>query len=291
MNEGWEGGDRAWSWGGRSRKEGGKQGVGSASSGSGLGTAVAQPWVTGPGAGPMGVSLGTPWSSVLPKSRWVVRLGAGQRGPGARERGCHGTAWPQPRKGEGSALTGQGRIEQSQVGRAGHGGSPLGSALPSTTGIQALGTRDSTEGCSGPRLQNTPQLPPSPCPWLGQARMSPSSLGQTPACPSSTWAELTAACRWRACGSCCWRSRPCGRGWRRRWPGARPWPWRSAAPAPSRSCTRPWAAPCRGSARSARPPPQAPVLQGNGHSEGWQQTLKEQPLPSDPGWILLLREI
>lgn len=36
---------------------------------------------------------------------------------------------------------------------------------------------------------------------------------------------LTAACTWRACGSCCWRSRPCARGWRRRWPGARSWLW------------------------------------------------------------------
>lgn len=131
---------------------------------------------------------------------------------------------------------------------------------------------------------------PSPCPHLGQAQMSPHPLGQTPGCPSSTWAELTAACRWRACGSCCWQSRPCGRGWRRRWPGARPWPWCSAAPAPSRSCTRPWAAPCCGSARSARPPPQAPVLQGNGHGEG----LAAEPQGASPcqcrARILLLRE-
>lgn len=53
-------------------------------------------------------------SSLLPKSRWVVRLAAGQRGPGARERGCHGTAWPQPRRGEVLYLS-QDREEQSRA--------------------------------------------------------------------------------------------------------------------------------------------------------------------------------
>lgn len=51
---------------------------------------------------PWGLLWGHPgaWHpSVLPKSRCVLRLGAGQR---CREWGCHGTAWPQPRKAEGS---------------------------------------------------------------------------------------------------------------------------------------------------------------------------------------------
>lgn len=186
-----------------------------------------------------------------------------------------------------SHRTGKNRAEPGGQNRAWGGVSP-GLCIPQ----HHRGSRLWVQGmCRGMLRTQTTQHPstPSPLPTAGAG----SDVPQLPrADPGSTWAELTAACRWRACGSCCWQSRPCGRGWRRRWPGARPWPWRcSAAPAPSRSCTRPWAAPCRGSARSARPPPQAPVLQGNGHSQGVAADPQGAAPSQCPGGILLLREI
>lgn len=70
-------------------------------------------------------------------------------------------------------------------------------------------------------------------------------------------AALTAACRPKACGSCCWRSRPCGGDWRRHWPGAPLSIWCSAGPIRCHSCTRLWAG--LGSVHSAQPPPLGPV--------------------------------
>lgn len=75
-------------------------------------------------------------------------------------------------------------------------------------------------------------------------------------------AALTAACRLKACGSCCWRSRPCGGDWRRHWPGAPLSIWCSAGPTRCHSCTRLWAG--LGSVHSARPPPLGPVLGARG---------------------------
>lgn len=208
-------------------------------------------------------------------------------------------------------------VEQSQAGsRAGrreHRGSPLGSAPPQHCRRSRLWLPGMfAEGCSGPRplpsphpeLQNTLSssllLPTvgagsdvSPVPLSGQsprlATPSPWGPGCPRTCAESGGSRLTAACRWRVCGSCCWQSRPCGRGWKRRSLAAPPSIWCSAVPSLSRSCTRPWAALCHGSARSALPPPQAPVLQGkrDGEAEGGQRpwsiaSTKQQPFPS-PG--------
>lgn len=155
------------------------------------------------------------------------------------------------------------------------------------SGTLTCGAQDQNLLSPQPGLPNTIFLPKSCCPQSGGTQMrAPHSLGSqaVPRLPylCGARARLTAACRWRACGSCCWPSRPCARGWTRRSPAARPWLWCSAAPAPCRSCRRAWAAPGRGSARSAPTPPQAPVLQGKGDGEAGRAAVPASPPPS-PG--------
>ena len=95
-------------------------------------------------------------------------------------------------------------------------------------------------------------------------------------------ATLTAACRPTAGGSCCWPSRPCGQGWRRRWPGAPPSTWRSAGLTRCRSHTRLCAGP--GSVCSARPPPPGPVLGGRRQTcADWGSPTNTPPAPHLPG--------
>lgn len=211
--------------------------------------------------------------------------GGGDRGEsggnaGARERGCHGRVWLE-----------QGPRQQRRARR----GAPWGSAPPNTagdtgSGILTCDAQDQDPSCLPNQDYQTPFFYPNP------AARSRGGLSRVPPVPWAVksppgprlpylWgarARLTAACRWRACGSCCWPSRPCARGWTRRLPAARPWLWCSAAPAPCRSCRRAWAAPGRGSARSAPTPPQAPVLQGKGDGEAGRAAVPASPPPS-PG--------
>lgn len=141
-------------------------------------------------------------------------------------------------------------VEQSQAGnRAGkreHRGGPHWALHPpNTAGDPDSGRQECLQrGAQDPDLsplytQNykTPFLAPSCCPVGAGSDVSPVPLsGQSPrlatpspwgpgcprTCAESGGSRLTAACRWRACGSCCWQSRPCGRGWKRRSPAAPP---------------------------------------------------------------------
>lgn len=143
----------------------------------------------GQGQGPMGASLGTPWSSAFlsaPQIQVGGEAGSRAEGPWCQGKGVSWHSLATAQEGRGAVpLTGQGRTEQSQVGRAGHGGGlPWGLHPPapqeSRPWVQVI--------CRGTLRTQTTQPPstPSPCPWLGQAQMSPSSLGQTPAVPGQS---------------------------------------------------------------------------------------------------------
>lgn len=143
-------------------------------------------------------------------------------------------------------------------------------AQPDRTGKAELALVSSGCSCESGQALPGPMVRPPPLP-------------QAPTAAYLWVTALIAACKPTAGGSCCWPSRPCGWGWRPRWPGAPPLIWCSAGPTLCHSCTPLWVGP--GSARSDQPPPLGPVLGGRGQvwADGGPRPTPLPPPPQSPG--------